>query len=168
MKLLFLGDSLIEFYNWQTRFPAHTVVNGGRGGETVAGLLDCLPLHLRRCPDPERVLIMIGTNNLLMGDYAFLPDYEKILAALIDILPPERITITNLPPFQSPYLAPSTIPRVNKGLLQLCHQKKTGFLDLFAAFNKEAQSVGACFTDDGVHFSDLGYTIWTDYLTRNL
>ncbi len=168
MKLLFLGDSLVEFHNWQTCFPAHTVINAGMAGETVAGLLANLPRLLRRCPDPERVLIMIGTNNLLMEDFAFLPDYEKILAVLVSLLPPERITITGLPPLRVAHLAPSTVPRVNQGLLQLSLQKKTAFLDLFATFNTEAQSVAACFTDDGVHLSDLGYTIWSACLARSL
>ena len=168
MKLLFLGDSLVEFYNWQACFPQHTTINGGMAGETVAGLMANLPRILRRCPDPERVIIMIGTNNLLREDYGFLPDYERILATLTTTLPPEQITITSLPPFQGAHLAPSAVPRLNQGLLQLSQQKKTAFLDLFAAFNTEAKPVGACFTEDGVHLSDLGYAIWSACLSRSL
>ena len=168
MQTLFLGDSLVEFHNWQTCFPAHRVVNAGRAGETVAGLMASLPLHLRRCPDPERVLIMIGANNLLMEDYAFLPDYERILATLVGTLPPEHIIITSLPPFQVAHLAPSTIPRLNHGLLQLSQRKKTTFLDLFAAFHTETQTVAACFSEDGVHLNDLGYAIWSACLTHKL
>ena len=168
MTLLFLGDSLVEFHNWQACFPAHSVVNAGRAGETVVGLMASLSRLLHRYPDPERVVIMIGANNLLMEDYAFLPDYERILATLIGTLPPERITITNLPPFQVAHLAHSIVLRLNQGLFQLSQQKKTAFLDLFAAVNAEAQSVAACFTDDGVHLSDLGYAIWSACLTRGL
>ncbi|HEX9714298.1 MAG TPA: GDSL-type esterase/lipase family protein [Desulfurivibrionaceae bacterium] len=168
MKILFLGDSLVEFYHWQSRFPAHAVVNGGRGGETVAGLLATLPDHLRRCPDPERAVIMIGTNNLLREDYGFLPDYAKILDALSRTLPPEQIIVTSLPPLRAAHLAPSAIPRLNQGLLQLSQQKKAGFLDLFSAFTTDAPSVAACFTDDGVHLSDLGYAIWSARLARIL
>lgn len=168
MKLLFLGDSLVAFYNWQARFPAHTVVNGGRGGETVAGLMANLPLHLRRCPDPERVVIMIGTNNLLREDYGFLPDYARILDDLSSILPPEQITVTSLPPFRAAHLAPSVVPHVNEDLLQLSRKKKAGFLDLFSAFNSDAPTIAACFTDDGIHLSDLGYKIWSSSLTRCL
>lgn len=168
MKLLFLGDSLVEFYDWQARFPSHTVINAGVAGETVAGLLGDLPRLLDRCPDPDRVLIMIGTNNLLMEDYAFLPDYERILAELSTIIAPERITITSLPPFEADHLAFSAIPRMNAGLHQLSLTKKTAFLDLFSAFNTEAQNAAACFSDDGVHLSDLGYTIWSARLADTL
>lgn len=168
MKILFLGDSLIAFYDWQSRFPQHTAINGGIAGETVAGLLANLPLHLRRCPDPERVCIMIGTNNLLGEDYGFLPDYERILTTLVGTLPPAQITITSLPPLRGAHLAPSAVPRLNQGLLLLSRQKKTAFLDLAAAFHSEAPTVGACFSDDGVHLSDLGYTIWSACLARSL
>ena len=168
MKLLFLGDSLTEFHDWQARFPTHTAINAGRAGETVAGLLANLPPLLCQYPTPDRVFIMIGTNNLLMEDYAFLPDYERILACLTPVIAPERITITGLPPFVAHHLAPSAIPCMNAGLLKLSMEKKTAFLDLFTAFATEAETAAACFTDDGVHLSDLGYAIWSARLASNL
>ena len=168
MKILFLGDSLIEFYDWQARFPAQAVVNGGRSGESVAGLLANLPLLLRRCPDPERVVIMIGTNNLLREEYGFLPEYAEILNILGSTLPPARITVTSLPPIRAAHLAPSVVPRLNEGLLRLRRQKKVAFLDLCAAFNTGAPDAAACFAEDGVHFSNLGYTIWSAWLASVL
>jgi lysophospholipase L1-like esterase len=168
MRLLFLGDSLVEFGNWQNRFPGHAVFNAGTAGETVAGLLADLPRHLRRCPDPERVCIMIGANNLLREEYGFLPDYERILNTLGNTLSPARITVTSLPPIRAAHLAPSAVARVNQGLLQLRRKKKTSFLDLFSAFHTDAPAVDACFTEDGVHLSDLGYAIWSACLARDL
>ena len=168
MRLLFLGDSLVAFYDWQRRFPEHAVVNGGRAGETVAGLLATLPSLLRRCPEPEQVCIMIGTNNLLREEYAFWPEYAKILDALGSTLPSQRITVTSLPPVRAAHLAPSAVSRVNDGLRQLSREKKAAFLDLFSAFHTEAPAVEACFAEDGVHFSDLGYTIWSGRLARGL
>jgi len=34
-----MGDSLIEFFNWQERFPDREVFNYGIAGETAEGLL---------------------------------------------------------------------------------------------------------------------------------
>ena len=39
---------------------------------------------------------------------------------------------------------------------------------LFAAFNTDAQTVAACFTDNCVHLSTLGYKIWSADLARSL
>jgi len=38
--ILFIGDSLTEFFDWQKRFPGHKVVNLGSAGETVETLFD--------------------------------------------------------------------------------------------------------------------------------
>ena len=168
MKLLFLGDSLVAFHNWQSRFPDHAPCNCGVAGETVAGLLANLPFHLRRCPTPDRVFIMIGTNNLLREEYGFLPEYAAILDILGSALPPAQITVTSLPPIRAAHLAPSVVPRLNEGLLQLSRQKKAAFLDLCSAFNTQAPDAAPCFAEDGVHFSDLGYTLWAAWIARFL
>ena len=81
-KILFIGDSLIEFFDWQARFSQHRVVNLGRSGETVQEL----SLRSKKVTIAESgldwIFVMIGTNNVVMGDYSFLPSYEKIIDTL--------------------------------------------------------------------------------------
>ncbi len=36
-KILFTGDSLIEYFEWAARFPEHRIHNMGWSGETVEG-----------------------------------------------------------------------------------------------------------------------------------
>lgn len=63
-KLLFLGDSLVEFFNWQERFPGYQVTNAGVAGETVQGLLRRTRESVTEKVPPHWISIMIGTNNL--------------------------------------------------------------------------------------------------------
>ena len=71
-QFLFIGDSLIEFFSWQKRFPAEHVYNFGSAGETAEGLLSRLPGIIARTESPDLVMIMTGTNNIAMEDYGFL------------------------------------------------------------------------------------------------
>ncbi|HDH01537.1 MAG TPA: GDSL family lipase, partial [Nitrospirae bacterium] len=48
--ILFLGHSLIEFFDWQTRFPDHRVASLGVAGETVEGLLSRLDGIIKEYP----------------------------------------------------------------------------------------------------------------------
>ncbi len=51
-QFLFIGDSLIEFFNWQKRFQDDQVYNFGSAGETAEGLLSRLPNIIRRIQAP--------------------------------------------------------------------------------------------------------------------
>ncbi|MBW1792222.1 MAG: GDSL family lipase, partial [Deltaproteobacteria bacterium] len=68
-KILLTGDSLIEFFYWQSRCPEFDIANEGIAGETVRGLLYGLPSLEARVEVPDAVVLMIGTNNLAMDDY---------------------------------------------------------------------------------------------------
>jgi lysophospholipase L1-like esterase len=72
MNILFLGHSLIEFFDWQKRFPAHTVRNLGVAGESVEGLLSRLDGIIKTYPEADLIFIMTGINNIAMEDFDFL------------------------------------------------------------------------------------------------
>ncbi len=38
-NIVFIGDSLTGYFDWQKRFPDYDVKNLGIGGETVEGLM---------------------------------------------------------------------------------------------------------------------------------
>ncbi|MCK5195985.1 MAG: GDSL family lipase, partial [Desulfobulbaceae bacterium] len=61
-KILLTGDSLIEFFDWQSRCPQFDIANEGIAGETVRGLLYGLPFLKARMEVPAAVVLMIGTN----------------------------------------------------------------------------------------------------------
>ncbi|MEW6521554.1 MAG: hypothetical protein AB1461_19320 [Thermodesulfobacteriota bacterium] len=69
--VLLLGDSLVEFFDWQARFPEMTMSNRGVAGERVRGLLARLADELAAAGRVEVVVIMIGANNLAGGDMPF-------------------------------------------------------------------------------------------------
>lgn len=157
--LVFLGDSLIEFYDWQTRFPNYQVRNLGVAGETVQGLRQRLDRIAGCLAQPAWFLVMIGTNNIAMEDYGFFAEYHALVASLRQRYPKAALQITSLLPMQLPWLAPDTIPRLNDRLRVLAQELGADYVDAYAAFTASRLGL-TLFLDDGVHLSNAGYQTW--------
>lgn len=159
--LHFIGDSLIAYYDWQKRFPDYTVINSGIAGETVAELL-------QRCSNlppltqaPDWIIIMIGTNNVLMQDFSFMPAYEQIIDTFQQQMPSSKILIHGLFPIEIPWLGGTAISSINSLLKELAQKKSVGYLDGCNIFAKKNKNV-RYFLEDGVHISANGYSLWSD------
>ncbi len=168
-NLFLVGDSLIEFCDWQSLIPGHRVVNLGRSGETVAELLGRLPAILARRPAPHWLLLAIGTNNVCMEDFAFLPDYERLLASCRTTLPDTAVTVNSLAPVALPYLAPNVTARLNGLLRDLALRKGVDFLDVHASLTGlDGQPLPGVLSLDGVHLASQGYRLWAEAIRRHL
>ena len=163
--LLFVGDSLIEHFDWQGRLPAYRVSNMGLSGETVTELLSRTHGLCKLSPHPDWLLIMIGTNNLWMNDFSFMPDYEKIIEIFQAELPGTKITINSIFPIQLPWLSQEGLTRTNTMLQELAGRKKIKYLDGGLIFAGAAQT---CFEADGVHLSGYGYQLWADAIAAKV
>jgi len=162
--LLFIGDSLIQFFNWQSRFPDKEIFNYGMAGETAEGLLARLPNIITRVQSPALVMIMTGINNLAMEDYGFLFTYEKIITLLQGTYGQSTIAITSLLPADLFFLG-DAVPRVNARLQDIAQKNSHLYLNLYPLFlDDKAKPVTSYFEADGVHLSAAGYGVWAETL----
>ena len=167
-NFLFIGDSLIEFFNWQERFPASRVANFGSAGETAEGLLARLPGITGKIPAPDLVMVMTGTNNIAMEDYTFLATYEKIISLLQENYRKSFIVMTSLLPIDFFFLG-EAVPRVNRRLKRIAAEKRVYFLDIYPLFlDENSQAIGAYYETDGVHLSKVGYEVWARALEQKI
>lgn len=168
-SLLFIGDSLIELHDWQACFPDRTLYNLGRSGETAQELLQRLEAVMKMIPAPDLVLVMTGTNNVLMEDFSFMAPYREIIATLKAGYPHATVIVNALFPMSLPWLAPSALPRLNAVLQQLAGEAGASFLDPGRAFlsGKGALRPGY-FLPDGVHLSERGYEAWAAAIEQAL
>lgn len=165
---LFIGDSLIEFFNWQKRFPDRKIFNGGIAGETTEGLLARLPNVIQQVPSPGLVMIMTGINNVAMEDYAFLFTYEKIISRLQQVYSQAPIVITSLLPVNLYFLG-DAVPRLNRRLKDTARKSNTIYLDLYPLFvDNDSRIISSYYEPDGVHLSGTGYEIWAKALEEQI
>jgi len=163
-----MGDSLIEFFNWQARFPDEQVYNFGSAGETAEGLLSRLPNIIRNIRTPDLVMIMTGTNNIAMEDYGFLSTYERIIDLLQRNYGPANIVMTSLLPMEFFFLG-DAVPRVNKRLKDIAGDAEIAYLDLYPLFlGQDSRPISAYYEADGVHLSEKGYEVWAGALEATI
>lgn len=169
MRLLFIGDSLIEFNDWSERFPMHEVYNSGVAGETVQGLLARFGSIRSRMPSPDAVFIMTGINNLAMEDRNFIPAYREVIRQVSGAWPDARVHVHSLLPVLFPWIADEDIKSANRELKRLAEEEKVIYTDIHREFlDDQGRPLRSHILDDGVHLSGRGYRTWEDCIERSL
>jgi len=163
--ILFIGDSLIEFFDWAGRFPGPTVHNLGVAGETVEELLRMVPKIKARIPRADMIFLMTGINNVAMERFDFLSSYCKIVEGLSSAYPDTRIFITSLLPVMLGWVPPEVIRKLNKYLEGIAENTGAEFLDMHSLFaDSDGYPLEEFLLPDGVHLSEAGYARWSNAL----
>jgi lysophospholipase L1-like esterase len=169
MKLLFLGDSLIEYFDWQKRFPEHKVANLGIAGEPVEGLLSRVVRVRSICPEADMIFIMSGINNVATGDTEFVEFYRVIIEKLSSAYPGAKIFIFSLLPVLMDFISNESVCQVNESLRKLALDVSAEYLDIYSRFvDTKGRPVREYLLDDGVHLSRTGYDVWSKVVEQEL
>ncbi len=167
--ILLLGDSLIEWGDWDELLPEYSTINRGLAGETVGELSARLGWEVEQVDDPDHVFILSGTNDLLMGDRNFPLVLGTMLPRLKLLLQEPVVTVISLAPMTLPWIQAEELAAVNKELEQTAVQSGCLFLELLPFFDLYCRPVGnPCFLMDGVHFSPHGYRVLADAVLEHL
>jgi len=166
MNILMLGHSLIEFFDWEGRFPGHHVVNQGVAGETVEGLLARIDGITNNHPNADLIFVMTGANNIAMEDYAFIGPYGEIIDKLKSAYPAARIYIHSVLPIILEWISGSSVVEINRSIKALAGDNGVEFIDIYSYFVNHGEPVKEYLLDDGVHLSDEGYDAWSRVVER--
>lgn len=171
-KLMLVGDSMIEFFDWQTRFIDLEIKNLGRSGESVEELQDRAFSIVDQNTAPDLLLIMIGTNNVAMESFNFIVSYEGIIETFKEAYPETTLVVNSLLPMELNYLAPDTVARVNSSLESMAAASGALYLDVWSAMVDKTCQVQEGILEDEVHLSSKGYRVWSieleNFLGRNV
>jgi lysophospholipase L1-like esterase len=168
-KIVFIGDSLTEYFDWQRRFPEFSVDNLGIAGETVEGLWKRMDQIGSMVKNPDFIFIMTGINDIAMGDYDLTGTYTKILEKLSSLFKDTIMVVQSILPATLPWIDVKIIKMTNDSLKELAWEIHAEFLDLYSAFvDKDSRPLAEYLSYDGVHLSDKGYEKWSEAVARFL
>lgn len=166
-EIIFIGDSLVEYFDWQSRFSDYKVTNMGLSGETVEGLLD--RINSIQAKNPDFIFIMTGINNIAMEDYGIIKTYTDIVNRLKSRFQRSVIGVQSILPVSLYWIDNKKIQEINNLLKALSEDSGAEYLDIFSLFIDDAGQVKKEYLlDDGVHLSNKGYEIWTEAVEKFL
>lgn len=164
-----LGDSLVEWGDWQHLLPEWEVLNRGISGETAEELSIRLMDEVLTAGAPDHILLMTGTNNLLMGNLFFPAILTTMLPRLQQLCPGADITLNSIFPMDIPEIKMGTIEHLNRELLQTASAAGCRFLDMTSSVHDHCLPIThPCFLEDGIHLSTRGYKVWAEEIKRHL
>ena len=170
--VVFLGNSLTQYYELAEFFPAVRVKNRGIHGDEIEKTLQRLsPIIASK---PKKIFIEIGLNDidLQVPQTKIIAAYTRLLDTLKTTCPAAKLYLQSLLPvadssaYLSSYCSPQTnktIVAVNDALRRLAAQKACPFIDLHERFVQNGE-LAPKYSVDGVHLSGKGYQLWTEIL----
>jgi len=169
-RVVFLGDSITDYWKLSDYFPGKPYINRGIDGQTTPEMLlrfrqDVIDLH------PKVVVVLAGTNDIAgVTGLTLNEDIEANYASMADLARAHRIRIvfaSVLPVHNYTHDAKESFalrPRerilaLNKWLKDYCVKNRVVYLDYFGALVDERGMLKQSLADDGLHPTDAGYKI---------
>jgi lysophospholipase L1-like esterase len=167
--LVFLGDSLTQWFDWQRRFPDDQVTNLGISGERVEGLIARRESIRSRIGSPDYIFLMTGINNIANGEYDITGPYREIVRNLTTWYKDSRVVIQSILPVALEWISNDVIRDTNRNLREIAREYHAEYLDIYGIFvDSEGNPRSGYLSDDGVHLAGKGYEAWANEVERFL
>ncbi|BHH84556.1 GDSL-type esterase/lipase family protein [Desulforhopalus sp. 52FAK] len=164
-QVLLLGDSLVASHSWEKRLPSYKVTNRGVAGVMTSDVLSFIDDIKNEQPYADIIMLMVGTNDILTGNFEFIHTLRKICIELCKNYPASEILITSIFPMDLPHLPYNTVSSLNCHIEALTMQTGCCFLDIHSRLVNLPSPV---FQEDGVHVTKETYEIWTRSLLEHI
>lgn len=179
MKIVFLGDSITQNFHALNNHPQ--VINMGISGNRTLDVIE--RLEKVKEVNPERLFLMIGTNDVMTNNQIWFTDfpihiettYRFIVKYLINHLQTNDIILLSVLPVSSVKLIdPNQEAKINQEINQLnqfihalADEFSIKYLDINHHF-KEEDRLKKDYTFDGIHLTTQGYNIFYEKIKKYL
>ena len=171
-SIVFIGDSLIEWGNWEKFFPAFNVKNYGVAGNKTYEVLN----RLKSIKEyPEKIFLMIGINDLADNRDIedIVHDYRSIIHYLRKEFQNTIIHTLSIHPIDEKELGYShlnskLVTKLNNKIESLSIESKLTFINMYPLFINKNGQLKTDLRNDGVHLSSNGYKLWKELINKHL
>lgn len=179
-RTVFFGDSITGRYDLQKYFENDTYINQGIDGNETTDLLERMKTSIYDY-NPERVILLIGTNDLYAGTP--IDEIASNISLIIkkiqknnsktEILVESVLPINNNED-ESEKINENTvgsrtnndIKNLNKKIRAVCEKMGVIYINAFDEFTNQDGNLKIEYTVDGLHLSNEGYQKQTEILNQ--
>jgi lysophospholipase L1-like esterase len=169
-SIVMLGDSLTESFILP-QIVGTSIFNHGIWGDRTIDLLDRLDDVIALNPDV--IYLMVGINDLGWGYSVVdvIANYNLIVDKLKTELPDVVIYLQSVLPITKNSYYPN-YESINNKVVGLNEELETmttsglQYIDLHSSFVDDNGNMRSEFTVDGVHLTELGYSVWIEELKK--
>lgn len=161
--VVFIGDSITDWAEWEDLFPALKIANRGIAGDRTDGVLKRMDSIYST--NAKKAFIMIGLNDISAGTEVndVVENYKSIISNLVAHGMQTYV--------QSTILAGTQKAELNKNIMALNdHLKKMAdnnksftYIDLNAGLTR-GSVLNSRYSRDDIHLNGSGYAVWKDMI----
>ncbi len=159
-RVVFLGDSITDFWHLNEYFTGRDFLNRGISGQVTSQMLgrfkeDVIDLH------PRAVLILAGTNDIARGTPLNIIESNLLMMAELARANQIKVLIASvLPTGEQQVTRPtSTIQQLNSWIESYCTQSGAAYVDYYSKTRAPSGMLQPDLADDGLHPNGKGYRI---------
>ncbi|MGE4287251.1 MAG: GDSL-type esterase/lipase family protein [Salinivirgaceae bacterium] len=163
--ILFIGDSLTQWGNWNELFPQSDIENLGLAGDKTIDIIQRIPLY--RTKQTSTIFLMVGINDLANGIpvASVLMNYNTLVNQMHQYWPTAKIHLLSVLPveyesFTHTAIYPQNVEKLNEGIAALATETKAFYIDMTRAFSNGNGNLNPMYTYDGLHLNNAGYLVW--------
>ncbi|MGG3235890.1 GDSL-type esterase/lipase family protein [Priestia flexa] len=174
--IVIIGDSLVDYAEWNELIPDSRIKNRGIAGDTSEGVLNRISNISQS--KPKIVLVSVGINDLQRGIKTndVIKKYELIISNIKVNSPQTEIIFTsvlpvnlnnykeNFPDYDGAEINKNVIV-LNKDLQSLASRENAKYIDLYSELTV-SDELKENFTHDGLHLNSDAYEIWTKEINK--
>lgn len=172
--ILLIGDSIIDFYDFDKEFNNYNTVNYGIAGDTSVGVLNRLDEVIKT--KPKFVILNIGSNDIVRTTDSVETIVRRILeikVKLEDSIPGVNVYINSLLPVLRDHEITSKAymkHRTNDIIDEINDELSiyTKIIDVNSNLKDENNNLKLEYSTDGLHLNDLGYRIFSETLAEEI
>lgn len=174
-NIVFLGDSITDFYDLEKYYPDLKVVNSGVDGNLTEDILEDMEERVYQY-NPSKVILLIGTNDIQQGfdSEEIISNIEKILENIKENRPYATLYLQSIYPVVEGedmvgIRTNQLIYEINQSLESYCEKQDITYIDLYPLLLDPESSEDMLedgYTEDGLHLNDSGYEVVTNEISK--
>ena len=173
-NIVFLGDSITDYYDLDKYYPDNNVVNSGISGNVADDILSDMYNRVYKY-NPSKIFLLIGTNQIPVGDSDddIVEDIKKIVNIIHENRPIAKIYVESIYPVNKGLDKNAVknrdndrIVEINKKIEEIVKDKEyIEYINIYDSLLKDGV-LNEEYSEDGLHLNDKGYEIVTNILKK--